>query len=145
MSLIYYNIIYAGFRTLENCKMLFFSRRDSETRDHLRFASLSLIEQQQFCSVMTGTVTTWRNKLILLLKTSMSSGFYLQAFKEKFCCFFFPLFQEGEIPFVDWLKYSLHKPVNDAEILVSLMLVGSLLLALLGRFDSGQVFSYKEE
>lgn len=34
---------------------------------------------------------------------------------------------------------------NDAEILVSLKLVGSLLLALLGRFDSGQVFLDEEE
>lgn len=75
----------------------------------------------------------------------MSSSFYIQALKEKFCFFFSPFFPEGEIPLVDFLKYSLHKPVNDAEILVPLKLVGSLLLALLGRFDSGQVFSYKEE
>lgn len=46
----------------------FFPRCESETHDHLahlRFARLGLVEQRQFCSAMTRTVTAWGNKLVL--------------------------------------------------------------------------------
>lgn len=65
----------------------------------------------------------------------MSSSFYLQAKKKGK--------KKAVSSFCGLIK--MYKPVNDAEILVSLKSVGSLLLALLGRFDFGQVFSYEEE
>lgn len=73
--------------TSKSVRFLFFSPKcESETRGHLahlRFARLGLVEQQRFCSMMTWTVTAWGNKLILLLKSPVSSSFYLQALKKK--------------------------------------------------------------